>query len=94
MRSFFTDILYNAVVVSVCVGLFSGWRMLSFLKRRGKSRSELFSFNPAFFLNYLEITKKETGKYGIWSKICLFSFVMTFVFLIACLISKHLESVG
>ncbi len=66
-------------LISLGVTVFSGFRMLHFLKRRGKERSALYSFNPVFFVDYMHITKSETGKYGLWFKICLASFIITII---------------
>ncbi len=67
---------YMALIALVTT-IFAGFRMGYFLKKRGIEKSALYSFNPLFFLNYMRITKDETGTYGIWFKICVTSFIIT-----------------
>lgn len=64
-------------MIMLGIAVYSGCAMLNFLYRRGVEKSRLYTANPLFFLKYLEITKAETGKYGIWFKICVISFILT-----------------
>jgi hypothetical protein len=54
-------------------------KMLWFLVDRGVEKTKLYSFNPLFFIKYIEITKKEEGHCGIWFKIQWISFVFALI---------------
>jgi len=62
------------------IAVLSAFRMLAFLKSRGASKSAIYSFNPLFILDYLKITKEETGNYGIWFKVCVISAILAAFF--------------
>lgn len=64
-------------LISLGVTVISAFRMLTFLNARGKEKSAIYSFNPAFFLDYIAVTKEETGKIGIWFKVCCIALVVT-----------------
>jgi len=66
-------ILLGIVVLSV-------FRMAAFLKSRGKLKSAICSFNPLVFLDYITVTKKETGVCGIWFKIFVISLILGILF--------------
>lgn len=69
-------IIYIIGLISIGIAVFSGFRMLYFLKMRGLEKSSIYSFNPDIFIRYCEITKHENGSTGIWFKIALFSFIV------------------
>jgi hypothetical protein len=66
-------------LISLGLTVYSGFRMLQYLYKRGKEKSALYSFNPLFFLDYIKITRNETKKTGIWFKIFLVSFIITII---------------
>jgi hypothetical protein len=84
------NILDNLSLLALASTVISAFRMLTFLNSRGKEKSAMYSFNPMFFLDYIEVTKKETGKMGIWFTICWVSFLLTALFGISSEVSNFL----
>ncbi len=70
------DIIYYLGLISIAVTVYSSMRMLWFVEERKSGRRRIYSFNPGFIFEYNEITKSETGKYGIWAKISFISFAI------------------
>ena len=66
-------------LVALAIVVFSVFNMLHFLRKREIEKSWLYTFNPLFFINYMKITKNETGKYGLWFKVCVVSFLATII---------------
>ncbi len=65
-------ILFGCVIVS-------GFRMLNYLHYRGKEKSAIYSFNALFIIDYIVLTKSETGKIGLWFKIFIASIILTVI---------------
>ena len=63
------SIIYYINLISSGLAVISFFCMLSYLYKRGYTKSQHFSINPLFFFKYIEVTKTETGKIGIWFKI-------------------------
>ena len=78
--------LFLFVIVAFMGICFSGMKMLWFLVDREIEKSKFYSFNPLVFLRYIEITKKENGRCGIWFQIQWVSFVLAMIGLILLII--------
>ena len=65
-----TYIFYFELII-LGVVVFSGIKISLFLKKKGVKRSLLYIANPLMYKEYCKITKEETGKCGIWFKICV-----------------------
>lgn len=59
--------------------VFSVFRMLNYLVEKGYEESKLYTFNPLFFLKYIEETKKKDGKSGVWFKLCIIFFILAII---------------
>jgi len=79
MTTYILNLIEYTSLIALVFTLFSAFRMLTYLKKRGKEKSSLYSFNALFFIDYMKDTKKETGRYGIWIKLCLISFILTII---------------
>ncbi len=73
------------------IAIVSAFRMWDYLHYRKKEKSVLFKLNPLFFLDYITLTKKETGKTGLWFKIFIVSLILTLFFGIVSEIYSYLN---
>jgi hypothetical protein len=73
MLRYILVILDYVSILALCVVVLSAFGMLHFLKTRGMEKSRIYSFNPFFFMDYLSITRNETGKSGFWMRLCIIS---------------------
>jgi hypothetical protein len=61
-----TFLYLELIIIGIIV--FSAFRMASFLKKAGMKEPLIYTANPMMYLKYMEITKRESGSYGIWFK--------------------------
>jgi len=65
--------------LAICLSVFSLSRMHLYLYRIAKAKYKNIIFNPAFPLDYLELTKEKTGRIGIWFKLGFISITIAFL---------------
>lgn len=75
MTNVIIDILSYIVFIALLTAVVSGDRMAKFLYQRGLVRFRHFGIDHPIS-RYMEITKRETGEYGIWAKIHIISFII------------------
>ena len=79
-------ILLLTTAIFFLSGWFSGMKMVWYFNKKEKNSNKLHSFNPLIFLKYIESTKEETGKVGIWFKVQCASFVLGMINLVVLIV--------
>lgn len=79
-------VLLISTALFLLIAWFSGMKILWFLADKGVEKSKLYSFNPLYFIKYVEITKKEQGKTGIWFNVLCASFLLGMIDLIILIV--------
>lgn len=85
MTNVIIDILYYIGLIAGLTAVVSVAGMHEFLYQRGLVRFRHCGLGHDIFL-YMEITKRETGEYGIWAKICIISFIIMMIAIISSVV--------
>ena len=80
------EVLEFLATIAICVAVFSAFKMQCYLYKRGKVKSLFYSFNPLFFLEYVELSRSETGNIGIWFKVATISFCVSILSIIVLIV--------
>ena len=81
------QILYYIGIFSLAFAVLSGFRVLCFLKDKGIEKSSIYSFNPGWIFKYMEITKNENGRFGIWAKTFFLSLIVGLISIVLLIVT-------
>ena len=76
METIFEIIEYGSLI-GICGIVFSCFRMIHYLHEKGVAKSSLYSFDVFFLTKYIEMTRKENGRAGLWCKVLVIAVIVT-----------------